>query len=86
MTAFKAEIALIETFGLQFDYSKCTLHLLAGEQFRRAVSEFQALGVRVMIGCDLAVLKTPIAGISDFLACFMKDKQRELQELAEAVQ
>ena len=28
---FRAEIALVETFGLKFDYSKCTLHLLAGE-------------------------------------------------------
>ena len=86
LATFKAEIALAETFRLKFDYSKCTLHLLAGEQFRGDVSEFQALGIRIVTGCDLAVLKTPVAGTSDFLACFMKDKQRELQEIAAAVQ
>ena len=39
------EIALSQKYGLHFDLSKCKLHLLAGEQFRGDVSEFQALGV-----------------------------------------
>ena len=38
--AFKQEIVLSSKYGLEFEYSKCTLHLLAGEQFRGDVSEF----------------------------------------------
>ena len=35
--AFKQEIALSK-YGLEFEYSKCALHLLAGEQFLGDVS------------------------------------------------
>ena len=64
---FKEEIELASRYGLEFDFSKCTLHLLAGEQFRGDVSAFQALGVRIVTGCDLAVLKTPVLGSRGFL-------------------
>ena len=36
--AFKQEIALSSKYGLEFEYSKCALHLLAGEQFLGDVS------------------------------------------------
>ena len=65
--AFKQEIALSSKYGLEFEYSKCTLHLLAGEQFRGDVSEFQALGINIVTGCELAVLKTPVIGSHVFL-------------------
>ena len=57
--AFTQEITLSSKYGFEFEYSKCTLHLLAGEQFRGDVSEFQALDINIVIGCDLVILKTP---------------------------
>ena len=59
---FKQEIVLSSKYGFEFEYSKYALHLLTGEQFRGDVLEFQTLNVNIIIGCDLAVLKswTPI--------------------------
>ena len=42
LAAFQQEIALAAKYGLEFDFSKCTLYLLAGEGFRGDVSAFQA--------------------------------------------
>ena len=61
------------------------LHLLAGEQFRGDVSEFQALDINIIIGCDLIVLKTPVMGSYVFLESFMAAKVKEVQEIVEAV-
>ena len=83
--AFKQEIALSSKYGLEFEYSKCALHLLAGEQFRGDVSEFQALDINIIIGCDLIVLKTPVMGSHVFLESFMAAKVKEVQEVVEAV-
>ena len=83
--AFKQEIALSSKYGLEFEYSKCTLHLLAGEQFRGDVSKFQPLGINIVIGCDLAVLKTPVIGSRVFLESFMAAKAKEVQEVVEAI-
>ena len=47
--AFKQEIILSSKYGFEFEYSKYTLHLLAGEQFRGDFSEFQALGVNLWV-------------------------------------
>ena len=82
---FKEEIELASRYGLEFDFSKCTLHLLAGEQFRGDVSAFQALGVRIVTGCDLAVLKTPVLGSRGFLDSFLSAKQQEMQQIADEV-
>ena len=86
LIAFKAEIALSERFGLHFDFSKCTLYFLAGEQFRGDISEFQAFGVRVVTGSELAILKTPVHGTAAFGKTFLAAKIRELQEMADAIQ
>ena len=61
------------------------MHLLAGEQFRGDVSEFQALEVQIIIGSDLTILKTPVVGREEFTATYLRGKIRELQELSDAI-
>ena len=86
LAAFKAELHLAASFGLlHFDLSKCTLYLLAGEAFRGDISEFQALGVRVVIGADLVILKTPVHGTEEFFDFCLLGKERELRELADGI-
>ena len=54
-------------FGLRYDLEQCTLYLLSGEYFRGDVSGFQALGVRVVTGLDVQILKALVGGNEDFL-------------------
>ena len=81
LEAFRQELKLAETYGIHFDLSKCTLHLLAGDGFRGDISGFQALGVRVVTGTDVVVLKAPVTGSDAFLKEFRQNKQLELARL-----
>ena len=49
------------------------------------MSAFQALGVRIVIEYDLAVLKTPILGSRGFLDSFLSAKQQEMQQIADEI-
>jgi hypothetical protein len=53
--AFRQELQLAQKYGLHVDPAKCTLYLLAGDQFRGDVSRFQALGVNVVSGTDITM-------------------------------
>ena len=83
---FRQEIRLAEKYGLKVDPSKCTLYLLAGEAFRGDVSRFQALGVKVVIGANILMLKTPISQDADFLHSFQESKRAELECVFEALE
>ena len=82
----RQEIRLAETYGLKVGPSKCTLYLLAGEAFRGDVSRLQALGVKVVTGANLLMLKTPISQDADFLHSFQKSKRTELECIFEALE
>ena len=81
LEAFHQELKLAEAYGIRFDLSKCTLYLLAGDGFRGDISGFQALGVRVVAGTDVVVLKAPVTGRDAFLEEFRQNKQLELERL-----
>jgi len=59
--SFQQELSLTEKYGLHMDPSKCTLYLLAGDQFRGDVSRFQILGVKIINTTDVMMLKVPIS-------------------------
>ena len=77
------EISLSERIGLPFDFSKYTLYFLVGEQFRGNISEFQALGIRVVIGSELIILKTPVHGTAIFGKIFHAAMATKIRELSE---
>ena len=83
---FRQEIRLADAYGLKVDPSKCTLYLLAGEAFRGDVSRFQALGVKVVTGANILMLKTPISQDAEFLHSFQKSKCTELECVFEALE
>ena len=83
---FRQEIRLVETYGLKVDPSKYILYFLVGEAFRGDVSCFQALGVKVVIGANLLILKTPINLDTDILHSFQKSKRIELEYIFEALE
>ena len=58
--SFQQELSLAKKYGLHMDPSKCTLYLLAGDQFRGDVSRFQALGVKIVSTTDVMMLKVSI--------------------------
>ena len=72
LRSFQEEIRLAAEFDLRYDLEQCTLYLLFGEHFRGDVSGFQALGVRVVTGLDIQILKTPVGGNEAFLREFTK--------------
>ena len=76
LRSFQEEIRLAAEFGLRYDLGQCTLYLLSGEYYRRDVSGFQALGVRVVTGLDVQILKVPVRGNEAFLREFYEEKQR----------
>ena len=79
--AFHHELQLAHKYGLHVDPSKCTLYLLAGDQFRGDVSRFQALGVKVVTGGDVMMLKAPIGDSPAFLRDFHHQKLQEFDSL-----
>ena len=79
--AFHQELQLAHKYGLHVEPSKCTLYLLAGDQFRGDVSKFQALGVHVVTGTDVMMLKTPIGDSPTFLHSFHPQKLSEFSSL-----
>ena len=76
LRSFQEEIRLAAEFGLRYDLEQCTLYLLSGEHFRGDVSGFQALGIRVVTGPDVQILKAPVGGSEAFLREFCEEKQR----------
>ena len=57
------------------------MYLLAGDDFRGDISGFQALGVRIVVGTDMVVLKAPATEPDAFLEEFRQNKQLELERL-----
>ena len=55
---------------MRSDLSKCILYLLADDGFRGDISGFQILGIRVVIGIEVVVLKVPVTGSDAFLKEF----------------
>lgn len=84
--AFRQELQLAHKYGLHVDPAKCTLYLLAGDQFRGDVSRFQALGVNVVSGTDITMLKAPIGTSLDFLEKFQKQKLAEFDALCSTLE
>ena len=80
-TSFQQELHLAEKYGLHMDPSKCTLYLLAGDQFRGDVSRFQALGVKIVSTTDIMMLKVPISQGTTILQSFHKHKIDDFQGL-----
>ena len=76
LRSFQEEIHLAAEFGLRYDLEQCILYLLSGEHFRGDVSGFQALGIRVVTGPDVQILKAPVGGSEAFLREFCEEKQR----------
>ena len=72
--SFQQELHLAEKYGLHMDPSKCTLYLLAGDQFRGDVSRFQALGVKIVSTTDVMMLKVPISQETTIFQSFYKNK------------
>ena len=79
--SFQQELSLAEKYGLHMDPSKCTLCLLAGDQFRGDVSRFQALGVKIVSTTDVMMLKVPISQETTILQSFHKQKIEDFQGL-----
>jgi hypothetical protein len=84
--AFRQELQLAQKYGLHVDPAKCTLHLLAGDQFRGDVSRFQALGVNVVSGTDITMLKVPIGDSPEFLHSFHKQKFSDFDALCSTLE
>ena len=63
------------------DPSKCTLYVLAGDQFRGDVSRFQALGVKIVSTTDVMMLKVPISQKTIIFQSFYKQKIEDFQGL-----
>ena len=53
--------------------------------FRSNVAEFQAMGVRIITGCDIAVLKSPVSGTPEFMRSCLQGQIREMTELSEGI-
>ena len=86
LRSFQEEIRLAAEFGLRYDLEQCTLYLLSGEHFRGDVSGFQALGVRVVTGLDVQILKAPVGGSEGFLREFCEEKQRFFENQFQALE
>eukprot|EP00438_Fugacium_kawagutii_P000312 Skav205273 [mRNA] locus=scaffold1841:208849:211374:- [translate_table: standard] len=84
--AFRHELQLAHNYGLHVDPAKCTLYLLAGDSFRGDVSKFQALGVRVVSGTDITMLKVPIGDSSGHLHEFHQQKLHEFDDLCSSLE
>lgn len=74
-------LQLASKYGLHVDPNKCTLYLLAGEAFRGDVPRFQALGVRVVTGTDITMLKVPTGKGPQHLQGFHQQKLSEFWDL-----
>ena len=72
--SFQQELNLVEKYGLHMDPSKCTLYLLAGDQFRGDVSRFQALGVKIVSTTDVMMLKVPVSQATTIFQSFHQQK------------
>ena len=84
--AFRQELQLAQKYGLHVDPAKCTLYLLAGDQFRGDVSRFQALGVNVVSGTDITMLKVSIGDSPEFLHNFHKQKKSDFDALCSTLE
>ncbi|CAL1152009.1 unnamed protein product [Cladocopium goreaui] len=84
--AFRQELQLAQKYGLHVDPAKCTLYLLAGDQFRGDVSRFQALGVNVVSGTDITMLKVPIGDNPEFLHSFHKQTISDFDALCSTLE
>ena len=78
---FQQQLHLAEKYGLHMDPSKCTLYLLAGDQFRGDVSRFQALGVKIVSTTDVMMLKVSISQGTTIPQSFHKQKIDDFQGL-----
>ena len=78
---FHHEFQLAHKYGLHVDPSKFILYLLAADQFRGDVSRFQALGIKVVTGGDVMMLKAPIGDNPAFLRDFLYQKFQEFDSL-----
>ena len=79
--SFQQELNLAEKYGLHMDPSKCTLYLLAGDQFRGDVSRFQALGVKIVSTTDVMMLKVPVSQGTTIFQSFHQQKIDDFQGL-----
>ena len=72
---------MAEKYGLHMDPNKCTLYLLAGDQFRGDVFRFQALGVKIVSTTDVMILKVPMSQEITIFQSFYKQKIEDFQGL-----
>ena len=84
--AFYQELQLAHKYGLHVDPQKCTLYLLAGDRFRGDISRFQALGVNVVTGTDITMLKVPIGDSPSHLQTFHARKLGEFDSLCSSIE
>ena len=85
LSCFRAEIRLARKYGLEFDMAKCKLYLPAGAHFTGTVQGFQDLGVQIIRGTDVEMLKTLVSGTEEFAANFCDKRSKELDETFEAL-
>ena len=76
----------MDQYDLRVDPKKCTLYLLAGGSFRGDVSYFQALGVKVVIGMDVLILKALVGDGNALLYTFLASKRAELEYIFDSVE
>ena len=76
---FQEEFRLAEEYGLRYDLNNYILYLLAGNDFRRDVNAFQALGVRVDSFYNIQILKAPVCGSPEFLAEWGLNKKSDFE-------
>ena len=84
--AFYQELQLAHKYGLHVDPQKCTFFFVAGDRFREDIFRFQALGVNVVTGTDITMLKVPIGDSPNHLQTFHARKLGEFDSLCSSIE
>ena len=66
--------------------AKCKPYLPAGAHFTGTAQGFQDLGVQIIRGTDVEMLKTLVSGAEEFAANFCDKRSKELDEAFEAAE
>ena len=85
LSMFKHEVALGKKYGVEFDLAKCRLHVPSGAAFQGDLAEFRRMGVCIVYGDDVEILKAPVSGSEEFLDSFCSKKAQELDQVFDAV-
>ena len=68
------ELALVAEYGLRLNCSKMVVYVPAGDNFSGDLSGFRQLGIKVDFSGNVAFMKVPIVGSTEFFSEWVKQK------------